>query len=160
MQPYRRGKSEQLPRRRIRLPHQTASIQEQDSAGEVGKYGGAERIGGLGFSAFGEVLGGKLVFLLLQLLNHSLIGVDGQSFSRQRGAIQGFSFGREALPQAADYEQTKQECRAGGQQKESHAQRHRIYEEVHSAPQYQCRSRFPNRNDNSAMAPRKTPKGI
>src|ERR1039457_6440882 len=88
MQSDGRRESEQLPRGRVRLPHQAAVIQKQNSAGKVRQYGGTERVGGLGFSALREMLRGEFMFLLLQLLNDGVIGVHRQSLRRQRSVIQ------------------------------------------------------------------------
>src|SRR6266481_4928127 len=82
MQSYGRGEAQELARSRIRLPHQTGGIEKHNPAGKVRKYGGAQRVGGLRFSALRELLGDELMLLLLQLLDHGVIGVHGQSLRR------------------------------------------------------------------------------
>src|SRR5260370_9493675 len=84
MQAHGRGESQQLARRRVRLPHQAGGVEKQNAAGKVREYGGAERVGGLGFSSVRELLGGEFVLLLLQLLNAAVIAVHGQSLRRYR----------------------------------------------------------------------------
>ena len=56
----------------------------------------------LAFLRSDELLGGELMFLLLQLLNDGVIGVDGQSLWRQGSVIQLIGFRDEILPQAAN----------------------------------------------------------
>src|SRR5260370_40594644 len=104
MQSYRRGESQKPPRSRIRLPHQAAGIEKQYPAGKVRKYGGAQRVGGLGFSAVRELLGSELMFLLFQLLDDGVIGVHGQSLWRQGRGIQRVGFREEILPQEPNRE--------------------------------------------------------
>src|SRR5450759_1874227 len=115
LQSYRRGESQQLARRRVRLPHQTAGIQKQNAAGKVREYGRAQRVGGLCFSTLRELLSGELMFLLLQLLNDGVIGVYGQSLRRQRSVIQRFRFRYEILPQAPNREQAQPESCDGSE---------------------------------------------
>src|ERR1022692_1755062 len=109
MQSDRRGESDQLAGRGVGLPHQAVGIEKQDAAGKVREDGRTQRVGGLGFSALREALGGELMLLLLQLLNDGVIGVHRQSFRRQGRVIQRLGFRYEALSQASNQEQAQSE---------------------------------------------------
>ena len=65
-----------------------------------------------------------------------------------------------ALLQQPHEEQSQQKRERRTEQHDARAQEHRIRQNPHQSPPYQCRNRSPKKNATSAMLPRNTPNGI
>src|SRR4029077_1186142 len=99
------------------------------------------------------------MFLLLELLDYGVVGVQRELIGRGRGLGQG-SVLVETLAHAAHHQHGHEEGEAGGEQHQRHLEEDRVGEELHNSLQYHSRKRLPKKKATMAMPPRKTPNGI
>src|SRR5712691_7780140 len=123
------------------------------------KYGGTDALRSLGAAPFHLLQALQFMFLLLQLLDDGVIGVQRKTLRRGRTVRERLVLG-EAPAHAPQHQRAPHKGENGAHQHQRHAQHDGIGQQLHSHPQYQRRKRLPKKKATMAMLPRKTPKGI
>ena len=107
------------------------------------EHGGADIFRSLGAAAFQQLQTLQFMFLLLQLLDHSVIQCAAEN-SQARGPCSAKdAFFADAAAHTAHHQQTHNKGKTRGHEHQCHAQHNGIGRQSHSNPQYQCRKLLP-----------------